>query len=295
MTAYVEPPPIRSRCLRRIADALTRYAPDDVEIVSDRAKADFVFLHVIGRQERMYREARQATRRKQRYAVGQWCLRSTQKASTEGWRALWDGAAAVWSYYDLDAAIAADGGAGTVPRFHHAPLGVDTMSFHPTDGLRPYTVAMTGFDRHYVRTESFPEVVNAARRVDGTVWHLGPPMPLGPHVTHEEGMDDATLAQRYSQCRYVSGLRRVEGFELPAAEGLLCDARPVMFDRPDAQWFRPWAVCVPEGPRPAVTETLARVFAQPTRGLTTAEWAEAADRFSWRRIVTGFWDRCLAS
>lgn len=299
--AYVKPPPVRSRCLRRIADALTRYVPAGVEVTQDRVKADLVVLHVIGRQERMYREARQAVQRGQRYAVCQWVLRSSQKPSTEGWRALWAGAAVTWSYYDLNAAIVQDEGTSwdlaRAFRFYHAPLGVDTDVFHPTVGPRPYVVAVAGCDRHYLKTESLREVSQAAASTGQAAWHLGPDLGLGHHVTDEEGMDDATLARRYSACRYVSGLRRTEGFEMPAAEGLLCGARPILFDRPDLRrWFAPWAVFISEHQRRSVViEYLANAFSRLPDPITTAEWAAAAERFSWERIVSGFWERCLAS
>lgn len=296
MKAYVEPPPVRSRCLRRIADALTEHAPSGVEIVQDRTRADLVVLHVIGRQERMYREARQAHRRGQQYAVGQWVLRSSQKGSTEGWRALWDGAAAVWSYYDLDAEIAADGGCGRPGRFYHAPLGVDTEVFHPgEEDARPFAVGVTGFDKHYLKAERLREVVAAAARVSGTVWHLGPSLGLGAHVVDEAEIDDATLARRYRACRYVSGLRRQEGFELPAAEGLLCGARPILFDRPAwRRWYEPFGVFVPETRAAMLRSLLTDTLANEPEPVRAAEWAAAAERFSWPTIIGGFWERCLA-
>ncbi len=296
MNAYIEPPPIRSRCLRRITDALTRYAPREVEIVTDRQQADLVLLHVIGRHDRMYREAAEATKRGQRYAIGQWVLRSSQKPETRAWWALWQQAAVIWSYYDLNAALIADGDKWSIPRFYLAPLGVDSDVFHPLDGPRPYAVGITGFDRHYTRPECHREIAAATTRIKATVWHLGPTSPLGSHVTHEDGIDDETLAARYRACRYVSGLRREEGFELPAAEGLLCGARPVLFDTPDfRRWYAPWGVFVPETRRRSdLVAALAQHLAQPPAPITALEWAAAADRFDWRQIIRGFWQRCLA-
>jgi hypothetical protein len=299
MRAYVEPPPVRSRCLRRIADALARYAPTGVEIAQDRAAADLIVLHVVGRQERMYREARQATRRGQRYAVLQLSLRSTQKPSTKGWRALWAGAAVVWSYYDLNAAIQEDEGSSwdraRAFTFYHAPLGVDAEVFRPSGGPRPYLLGVTGFDQHYLGAERLREATEAVARVGGKVWHLGPPMDLGAHVTDEEGIDDATLAQRYGACAYVSGLRRHEGFELPAVEGLLCGARPILFERLDARrWFGPWAVWMPEARRSDLVSGLSDLFHDGPFEVTPEEREAAAGRFAWDRIVAGFWERCLA-
>ena len=88
----------------------------------------------------------------------------------------------------------------------------------------------------------------------------------------------------------MSGLRRIEGFELPAAEGLLCGARPIMFDRPHYRdWFNKWAIFIPEGNREEVLQSLIDVFQQEYRPVTLEEIAEARQLFDWQSIINGFW------
>jgi hypothetical protein len=301
MRAFIRPSSDNSQALGRVVDALARYAPAGVEVVDDARAADVVVLHVVGRRDRIRAAAEQFTRQGKRYAIIQYCLRSTLRPSTADWVDIWRGAALVWSYYDLPALCAEDGVCAPF-EFYHAPLGVDSGVFHPMPApdsnsrgpaLRSFVICTHGPSR---LTESVREAVYAARRIGERVFHLGPDLRQGPDVICRMGMDDPTLARRYSACEFVAGLRRVEGFELPAAEGLLCMTRPVMFDRPHyRQWFDGLAEFIPERPREEVVDSLEAVFLRRgARPVTQGEWIRAADRFDWRSIIGGFWERCTA-
>lgn len=282
--AYIEPRE-GNRAHGRVVKALAQYAPPSVEIVTDLETADLVILHIIGRQERVHRRVEHLRARRQGYAIIQYCLRSTQRPSTENWFPLWRDAVLVWSYYDLNALCMEDGTSQDFP-FYHAPLGVDSMVFYPRHVPRRYVIMTSGLSW---LTESVREAAFAAKRVGRPVLHLGPEVSR-PWVTCVSGMDDNILANLYSQCEFVSGLRRVEGFELPAAEGLLCGARPICYDRPHyRQWFGPWAVFVPETTRAPIIDDLESVFRSGARPVTGAERKAAKMWFDWNKIVTGFW------
>lgn len=286
MRVFIKPPPVESWALRRVADALAKYSPH--EVVEDQDDADLVVLQVIGRQDRNHARAKRLRDRGQMYAIVQLCLRSTMRPSTEGWVSLWEPAALTWSYYDLRALCAEDGVEGDF-RFYHAPLGVDASVFYPRGRLRKYIIATSGLSR---LQESVREAEIAAGRVNLPMFHLGPKLHLGPHVTCARGMDDNGLAEILSQCEFVAGLRRTEGFELLAAEGLVCGARPVCFDRPHyRQWFSPWAIFIPEGPREQVVSSLERVFRGGAISVSSEERQAAKVRFDWETIVAEFWRR----
>lgn len=288
MRICVEVPAGLSRAMARVANALALYAPRSVELVTEPEAADLVVLHVIGHPETVEAVKRIRTRGA-RYAIMQYCMRTTQQASTHAWRDIWGGAAAVWSYYDLGQLIADDGGHGIDFPFHYAPLGVDSWAFYPTlGGRREYTMLTSGY---VAETECVREVCEAVRRVRGKHFHLGPQLALPPQVARcELGITDDRLAAIYRSTKYVAGLRRVEGFELPAAEGLVCGARPVVFDRPHyRQWFGPWAVFVPECEPEQLTNVLEGVFRGEYRAVQPHESADAAARFDWARLVPAFW------
>lgn len=112
-------------------------------------------------------------------------------------------------------------------------------------------------------------------------------------VTFSKDCSDKELAPYYSTSQYVSGLRRTEGFELPAVEGLFCGARPILFDTPNyRQWYEPFGIFIYEGSRQEVIEQLINIFQGPYQPVTEEEIAVAQGRFDWQRIIGGFWERC---
>jgi hypothetical protein len=291
------PPPGLSRAMTRVERALARHAPPDATLVDDRAAADLAVLHVIGAEgvRPIVDELRRTGRR---YAVIQYCLRTTSEPRTGWWRDIWADAAAVWSYYDLRAALRADG--VTEPdgwTFYDAPLGLDRAFARavslPEPPTRPIGIMTSGYVA--AGQEAIFECAVAAERVGLTTLHIGPPTvvgmarkPTGWTAAHD--VDDATLARAYGSARFVSGLRYGEGFELPAAEGLACGARPIMFDRPDARrWFDGLAAFVPVSDGAPLTAAIAEVLCGHGPPVSAAERALAADRFNWTRIAAGFW------
>jgi hypothetical protein len=289
MRVYVAPPAHLSRAMFRVAEALAQYRPSNVEIVDDAADAELVVLHAIGYGETEL-EAHKLTTAGKRYAVMQYCLRSTQKPNVEPWLPIWRGAAAVWSYYDL-AQLAHDDGfeLGPVP-FYYAPLGADSSVFSPaleagTEGR--FAILTSGY---VAQTEGVLEAAAAARAAGRRMYHLGPDLQLGPHVARGNDITDEMLAGIYRRCDFVAGLRRIEGFEMPAAEGLLCGARPVCFDRPHyRRWFGPWARFVPEHDADVVTAALLEQFELGPGTLTEGDLMAARSAFEWRTLVAGFW------
>lgn len=283
MKVYLDPPQVASPSLRRVADALTRYKPDDVEIVHDRQEAELVVLHVIGRQDQSLEEASQVMD----YAVIQYAVRSTLRPHTGSWLPLWRNARLVWSYYDLPYLCQEDEVSFWFP-FYYAPLGVDEV-FHKRGLFKNFMIATSG--QSYL-TESVRECIKAARGFELSIFHLGSELKFDD-VVCRSGISDEELAVFYEQCLYVSGLRRIEGFELPAAEGLLCGARPIMFDRPHyRQWFNDFAIFIPETPRDQTINDLIQVFSKAERlPVTDEEIAAAREIFNWETICKGFWER----
>jgi len=292
MKAYVEPPDSPSMSLRRVRDALVEYAPKQVEIVSNMKAADWVVLHVNGRRDRNTRLAEHLFDMDKRIAVMQYCLRSTQKPSTVDWVPLWRNAHLVWSYLDIPALLAEDETSFELFDFYYSPLGVNRDFIPaPLKTQRPYIISTTGLS--WV-TESVREAAIAAHQVGGRVFHLGPSITEAPHVVCLEGMNDRELSKLWASCYYISGLRRTEGFEFPAAEGLICGARPVLFDRRHYKdWYGSMAEYIPERSRQEVIYSLKALFLRKYRPVTKAERLEAQKRFDWKTIISGFWGRCL--
>lgn len=254
--------------ITKIAGALKKYAPSTIEFVQDENDADLVVMYVFSQRRRFLRRAQQVVRSGRKYAVVQLCVRSTPNPRTVDWLSLWKKAAVVWSYFDLPVMCEGDGNPLTFP-FYHAPLGVDPV-FKETETDRKYTIAV-GSNRR----ESIKEVTEAATE---PIWILG------------TGISDEDLAKVYSQCKYVSGLRRIEGFELPVLEGLLCGARPICYDRLHYKyWYGSLVEYIPESEGPLIVENLKKLFIQEPRPVTEEEKQSVREKFDWEKIVRGFW------
>lgn len=294
MKVYLEPHS-DSRGLLRVRDALIRYAPSSIEFVKEQGECDLAILHVFGRHTSIGKTIQWLTDHHKKYAMIQYCLRSTMRPDTKDWIDMWKGAKLVWSYYDLPALCSMDGMLYEGERkfsFYHAPLGVDAGIFYLKPFARgKYVIAMSS--QHYL-SEGVKECVIAAKRLGLKTFHLGHELRRGEDVFCRSNIEDFELAYYYAQSLYVSGLRRVEGFELPAAEGLLCGARPILYDQPHyRKWYDGLAIFIPEGSRNEVADSLERVFRSEYKPVTPSEIEEAKRRFNWLNIITGFWERII--
>jgi glycosyltransferase involved in cell wall biosynthesis len=284
MRVYCTMETFPSRAMTRVAQALIRYAGRNIQFVSSETEADFVVLHVIGYPETLAAVSR-IRQRGQAYAIVQYCMRSTQCPHTFAWKDIWQGAIAVWSYYDLKVLQAEDDTSFDFP-FYLAPLGIDDAFRAAAHSSRPYTVFTSGY---IASSETVLEVVEAARRVNGRSYHLGP--RIAPVTAHGMGMPDDALARIYSQCKWVSGLRRCEGFEFPALEGLACRARPILYDQPHYRlWYENWGEFIPEvSDFEETVENVVHVFKSGFDLITEEERKQILEQFNWEQIIRGFW------
>lgn len=290
LKAYVKSD-IPARSIQRISTALADYAPQCVEIVQNTQMADFVVHIVVGVQNfadiPIDKLIENEIAHDQRYAIVQCCIMSTEQNVPDFWKPLWSQADVVWSYLDLMAF------APTYDfPFYYAPLGVDSSVFNRNAKReRDITMLTTGY---VTDTECIRESAEAARRVGGKHLQVGPDFHLGPHSSAKMDVTDFEMASLYSRSQFVAGLRRDEGFELPAAEGLLCGARPIMFDAPHyRKWFDKWAVFIPEECASLVTSSIEEIL-KKEMPVSDKEYEEARAAFDWSRIIGDFWGRIVS-
>jgi hypothetical protein len=283
---------VKSRAVDRIVAALKRYAPKTIEFVNSKNDADLVVLQAYGRKEHLKIEIDRLMGMGKKYAIIQLCIKSTRNPEAIDWLPIWKDAKLVWSYYDLPALCKEEGFSPNF-KFYHAPLGLDdAFKNPPPSSKKEYLLASSGLG---FLTESVRECYYAAQAVGGKVFHVGPVVTEKPGVDFSNEMSDTELAKKYAACKFVSGLRRREGFEFPVIEGLMCGARPVVFDRPDNHhWFDGLAVFIPETSRDGIIENLAKVLRKGAKPVTKEEIEEAKKRFDWKPIIEGFWKKCIA-
>lgn len=294
MNVFCETPPNLSKAMGRVVAALKREAPRQIKFVDSYEAADLIVLHVIG-----FPETETAVNwilaHGKKYAIIQYCLRSTQKPSTRDWSMIWAQATLVWSYYDLLDLMRDDAQEGDPNFFFHfycAPMGIDPVfSQGPMQSVKMYTLLTSGY---VAESESVTEAAAAVYEVKGRHFHLGPRDAAPNADMCGLGISDPLLAGVYRRTCWVSGLRRAEGFEMPAAEGLACGARPIVFDAPHyRRWYNDLADFIPESSPSEVTASILEIFHRGFRPVTEDERKTAIDRFNWKNIIPEFWEGVL--
>lgn len=285
MKVHLTPASNMSTAMFRIARVLRATMPANFTTVKTEDEADLLVLHVIGPEAIAYRPDKKVI------AI-QYCLGSSAAANVSAWLPLWNRALMTWSYYDLR---------HVCPRFYYAPLGISGAFVKQPEQMPVRDLGI--FTSGYVAgpgAEAIEECILAAKQLGQTSVHLGPrPINMSPTtVCNSTGtfiMDDV-LGGLYRRSRYVSGLRFVEGFEMPAVEGLACGARPIMFDRPDAHaWFDGHAVFVPEYSGYSLVRELINVLKRDPEPVTEEERKVVLAKFDWLSIGRGFWRKANES
>ena len=308
-------PDTSSRGIMRVCDALVQYAPEGIELVEKPWDADLEIIHVYGRHDAIERRVRLLKEKKKPYAMIQYALRSTMNPNVDDWIDMWSGAKVVWSYYDL-LQLCLEDGIGTEAHdgfegkksfnFYHAPLGVDSNVFKDRmaenhvklfwstrDGGLHKRFTIAACSQHAL-AEGARECAFATKRIGGQMFFLGHELRRGSDIYCKHNISDEELADYYSQCDFVSGLRRVEGFELPVIEGALCGARPIVYDKPHyRQWFDDFAVFVKEGTRDELINDLESIFKADIPPVSEEEKQMIKERFDWNTIITNFWKQVL--
>lgn len=325
LRVFARPIGLHSHAMVRIANAIEAHAPASVEFVEDQSAADLIIFYPIGADWMPAIENVEALGKQ--YALVQCCVKSTG-ASCSTWWPVWQRSACTWSYLDVNRILAEEIYSATysegftiIPRlsdsrFYYAPLGVD-------DALRPALGAPLNFFRKGTKSvvttghvsgcpaEAIYEVWEAALASGYTVTHVGPKLPeWRPGVRVRTGISDRELRAIYNSATFVASLRYVEGFELPAAEGLVNGATPILFDQPDLRhWYGNSAMYVPECEGPELVRSIKDVFEfglsvagnkivgtpvlQPVHD--TLRSIDILSRFSWPPLVEEFWHRILSN
>lgn len=281
---------LHSRAMVRIASVLKTYAPSSISITPDIFSADLVILYPISYE--WFKLIDQCKERGQGYAIVQCCSGKEEGAN---WQHYWSNAVVVWSYLDLNF----DG--YDKNNLYYCPLGVDSyLSSNKSNPSVDRDIILTTGYTHGYPAEAILEPWIAAGKVGLKAYHIGGwpreiprDISLSLPVTRVEGISDEQLALLYRRAKYVCSLRYRDGFELPAAEGLCCGARPILFDQPNLRWwYGSGAIYLPEVEKDALVEKLVEIF-RSNYPVGEQERKEAVRLFDWKPIAEGFWKEIM--
>jgi hypothetical protein len=286
MNIYVNDSGFQSISILRIISAFKDYSPPSIHIVDNLEEADLVLLHIYGRINNIKKRISYLKSLNKQYAIMQYTLRHSLNPKTTDWLDVWNGSVGVWSYLNLLEMLKQDGEKFNF-NFYYAPLGVDTKIFQPGEHNHNYQILTTG--KNYM-TEGVRECAIASEKVRRKAVHFGFIVDKD-NVDSFVDADNNTYVIALNNSDYVAGLRRGEGFELPAAEGLVCGVRPILFNAPHyCAWYNNLGLFVQENSREILINDLKDIFLGEERPVTKDEIEEARSRFDWSKLITGFWN-----
>jgi len=153
-----------------------------------------------------------------------------------------------------------------------------------------YQILCTG---EIASTEGIRECVAACDELHTKMLHIGHNFGYRNYsYVNKNNLDTNKMNDSYNQSLWVSGLRRIEGFEKPVIEGLLCGARPICFDTPLYRyWYGDLARYVKEGTEQETCADLIRVMKEEYAPVTQEEMEKAIKKFAWYYVARNFWQR----
>lgn len=279
MIVYFEPG-FDSYGISRVNTQMHKYLPEGNIVSGDSNNAELHVIHVIGRRDHVLKRAQKILQDGSQYVICQYVLESCRNPDPNDWKEIWDNAKFVYSYYNLP-----------ITNLYHAPLAADPTVFYKEDVEKKYAIGSNGYD---FKNECIGEVQLAVWNTGTIGAHVGKNFNSNPIIDYYSNITDDESRKVYNQCKLWSALRRKDGFEMVAVESMLCGVRPIMFDTPNyRQWFDSLVSFIPETSVDGVSGYVKALIKKDSGAMTDSEIEEVKNRFSWERMMKGFWERCL--
>jgi glycosyltransferase involved in cell wall biosynthesis len=114
---------------------------------------------------------------------------------------------------------------------------------------------------------------------------------------YTEWVSDEELIKIYQSCKFVSGLRSGQGFEVGVLEGIANGCRPICFDNIYyRQFFNDFAIFIPEEFDVDMTNNLANIFRKADEfKVNVDEIKYVREKFKWETVANNFWKEVLQS
>ena len=277
MKVYLEVEPASlGRAMYRINKAMKEFAPQSIQFTTSPEDADLQVIHSTDNNV-------VNLIKNNNFVLLQYCI-YTEAPPTETWPYFFNKSKLVVSYVDLPK-LTGDSNFN----FYRTPFGVDPKIFYKTYTVKTFTFLSSGYVPWY---EAIKEVYDAVSETKGFMAHLGYNFKYGRGFYHFENLSEDDLRNLYNESFFVSGLRRIEGFEFPVIEGTLCGARGVCFNEEYyTHWYEDFVEYVNSGEPEYVVKQLVDLINKPYRAVTDKEIEYVKDKFSWETIVKNIWKK----
>jgi glycosyltransferase involved in cell wall biosynthesis len=257
----------------RISEALHKHAPDWITWTQSLDDAELLFAHIIGSGEEKWLQIDKPK------IIFQHCYFT---AGCVPWHEYWKKAKLTVSFHDLTKYVSDSF------NFYPMPLGADPHIFnHIYTGPRPYKAIVTG---EVYETEALDKVFEAIKSIEKAMIHTGRNFGWDKkYYKNSSFVPDEVLVKYLNASEYVPSLREHEGFELMAIEGLMCGARPIVYDLDTYRWYKKYAEII--DPDADITQQLINIFKNTARIVTPEERTEIVNTFSWENIMRRLYEQ----
>jgi hypothetical protein len=262
------------RAFKRISLAFRTHFPSNVEWVD--SNPDIEIVQVVGKKEYDYLTSKNSLKN---VVMHQQCLLTTGIPISD-WVKLWKECKLVMSFHDLK-------GAGF--NFLRTPLGAEPDTFPVGKVQRVYDVFSTG---HVAETECLDMLYNACVMSQTKMLHTGENFKWNaPNYQFLEYMNDPWYSSVLQRTKYVTGLRRVEGFEMACIEGAMSGAVPIVPFLPTYDYYKDFGLYIfMDGD---ITDQLINIFDKSYVPLTQDQLYYVRDEFSWKNICEKIYKRLI--
>jgi hypothetical protein len=264
------------RAFKRISHAFRTHFPN-VEWVT--TNPDIEIVQVVGKVEYDYLCSKDSLKN---VVMHQQCLFTTG-ISVEDWSKLWKECKLVISFHPIytytDEKI----------NFLRTPLGAELDTFPISKVQRIYDVFTTG---HVAEPECLDKVFDACITTNKKMFHTGENFKWNSnYYQFLEYMNDPWYVSILQKVKYVTGLRKQEGFEMACIEGAMTGAVPIV---PDIQTYIDYRdFCIYISMSGDITKQLVNIFNSEYKPLSLEQINYVRDRFSWKRICGDIYKRLL--
>jgi len=277
------------RAMHNIALQIFKYKPDWVEETKDYNQCDLVIEHIIGDHfsSPFYQDKALSQRIKNKpFVLFLYCFGCPvgHAKNSAFFKWIFDNAKMIHTYLPLDIH-----GFGGYDNIHYSPIGYNHESYYYSPTIKQKkSIMATGYVSSY---EAIEEVYSAAQKSNNVMHHVGHNFRWDKKTyKHYEKIPDKTMRDLYLQSKYISGLRRGEGFEIPVLEGAACGARPLVFDNPHYYWFEKFAIFIEESDFDSVRQQIYDIIIRDEDVTVEEETRNyIRETFAWDVVAPLFW------
>jgi len=243
------------------------------------ANPDIEIVQVVGDKEYNYLKSKD---RLDNVVIHQQCLFSSS-IPLETWTELWKQCKLVISFHPIDTYT------DEKINFLRSPLGAEPDTFPVSKVQRFYDVFSTG---HLPEPECLDKIFEACKATGKKMFHTGEDLNQDPKVyKFLEYMEDPWYCSILQRVKYVTGLRRCEGFEMACIEGAMTGAVPIVPLIPTYDYYKDFGLFIDM--EQDITKQLVNILSSEYKPLTKEQIEHVRRTFSWKTICKNIYERLV--